>query len=249
VHKQIARTTFFERKILFGKEFDSVDWEIIHGALWDVPQMYAIWANKQIMNTAAANNNKPWDRSNIYCPSCSIMPESCEHILSCDNAGRVETLLKSIDMLNDWLEEVDTDSHLRACIIKFAKGRGSKSMTEICRRRGLGQRYRKMAEEQDAIGWRRFMEGMISRKLREIQTEYSIIEGSDISPTLWARGLVIKLLEATQGQWIYRCIQTHDNISVTIATAQKEKIQKEIEAQQEMGIGNDWEEKTDTWPR
>ena len=66
--------------------------------------MFAIWANKQIMNTAAANSNKPWDRSNIYCPSCSIMPESCKHILSCDNAGRVETLLKSIDMLKDWLE-------------------------------------------------------------------------------------------------------------------------------------------------
>ena len=98
-----------------------------------------------------------------------------------------------------------------------------------------------MAEEQDAIGWRRFMEGMISKKLRDIQTEYSVIEGSYISPTLWAQGLVIKLLEATHGQWIYRCIQTHDNISGTIATARKEEIQKEIEAQQEMGIGDDWE--------
>jgi hypothetical protein len=138
VNKQIARRTFFERKILFGKEFDLVDWEIIHGALWDVPRMFSIWANKQIMNTAAANNNKPWDRSNIYCPSCAIMPETCEHILTCDNSGRVETLLKSIDLLKDWLEEVDTDNQLLACIIKFAKGRGGKSMTEICIRRGLG---------------------------------------------------------------------------------------------------------------
>ena len=98
-----------------------------------------------------------------------------------------------------------------------------------------------MAAEQEAIGWRRFMEGMISKKLREIQTEYSVIEGSNISPPLWARGLVIKLLEATHGQWIYWCILTHDNISGTLATARKEEIQKEKEAQQEMGIGDNWE--------
>ena len=33
--------------------------------------------------------------------------------------------------------------------------------------------------------------------------------------------LVIKLLETTQGQWLYRCVQTHDIISGTIATARK----------------------------
>jgi hypothetical protein len=57
-----------------------------------------------------------------------------------------------------------------------------------------------MAEEQEIMGWRRFMEGMVGQKLREIQTSYSEIEGSNISPKLWGRGLVIKLLEATHGQ-------------------------------------------------
>ena len=114
-------------------------------------------------------------------------------------------------------------------------------MTDICRGSHMGQRYIAMAEEQDTIGWRRFMEGMVSRKLREIQTDYSEIEGSNIAPKLWGRGLVIKLLEATHGQWIYRCVQTHDKLSGTIATVRKEAIQKEIETQQDMGIGDDWE--------
>jgi len=55
----------------------------------------------------------------------------------------------------------------------------------------MGQRYVEMSKEQDAIGWRRFMEGMISKKLQEIQTEFSVIEGSNITPTLWARRLEI----------------------------------------------------------
>ena len=241
VNKQIAKATFYERKIMFGRVFDSVDWECVHEALWDVPRMFAIWASKQVTGTFAANDNKPWDKSNIYCPSCATVPESCEHILRCNNAGRVETLLKSIDLLESWLEEVDTDQRLVECITGFAKGRGGISMTDICRGSHMGQRYIAMAEEQDTIGWRRFMEGMVSRKLREIQTDYSEIEGSNIAPKLWGRGLVIKLLEATHGQWIYRCVQTHDKLSGTIATVRKEAIQKEIETQQDMGIGDDWE--------
>jgi hypothetical protein len=49
------------------------------------------------------------------------------------------------------------------------------------------------------------------------------------------------LLEATYGQWLYHCIQTHNRVSGTIATACKEEIQREIETHQDMGINDDWE--------
>jgi hypothetical protein len=71
--------------------------------------------------------------------------------------------MHSIDLLEHWLVEVDIDPDLRECMVEYAKGRGSLTMTEICR--GMDHRYRKVAEEQDAIGWRRFMEGMICRGL------------------------------------------------------------------------------------
>jgi hypothetical protein len=48
-------------------------------------------------------------------------------------------------------------------------------------------------------------------------------------------GVITKLLDATHGQWLYRCIQIHDRIKGTQAMLQKEELQKEIEAQQEMG--------------
>jgi hypothetical protein len=44
-------------------------------------------------------------------------------------------------------------------------------MTKICCR--MDHRYRKVAEEQDAIGWRRFMEGMICPGLRGLQEIYN----------------------------------------------------------------------------
>ena len=47
--------------------------------------------------------------------------------------------------------------------------------------------------------------------------------------------MVVKLLEATHGRWLYRCIQVHDRTQGTLAKLRKEELQKEIKAQQEMG--------------
>jgi hypothetical protein len=43
-------------------------------------------------------------------------------------------------------------------------------MPEICG--DMDHRYRKMAEKQDAVGWRCFMEGMLCRGLRNVQEMY-----------------------------------------------------------------------------
>jgi hypothetical protein len=107
-------------------------------------------------------------------------------------------------------------------------------MSDICR--GRAQRYELMAREQDEIGWRRFMEGMVCKGMRNIQETYTQVEGSNILSIQWTQGLIIKLLEATHGQWLYRCMQIHDRVPGTQATARKEEIQLAIEAHQEMGM-------------
>ncbi len=82
----------------------------------------------------------------------------------------------------------------------------------------------------------------MSKGLQEIQTTYSAINGCIVSPKQWTTRVVVKLLEATHGQWLYRCIQIHDRTQGTLATLWKEELQKEIEAQQEMGYGGLLEE-------
>jgi hypothetical protein len=112
-------------------------------------------------------------------------------------------------------------------------------MTEICR--GMDNRYRRVGEEQDAIGWRKFMEGMICRGLRGLQELYTTFKGSNVSGEQWATGVVIKLLETTHGQWLYRCVQVHDRFSGIQVTQRKEELQMAIEAQHDMG----WEDLTE----
>ncbi len=114
VHKQLAQSRFHDANILFTDKFDKVDWEMIHIPLRRVPRMLQIWACKQIMDIAPANKNRLWECLLCpLCPSCAQVPETCSHILFCNHAGRVDVLMKSIDLLASWLTEVDTVvSHL-----------------------------------------------------------------------------------------------------------------------------------------
>lgn len=165
--------------------------------------------------------------------SCQQHHETCGHILSCEEAGRVEALMKTIDLLRRWLRQVGTDVGLTQCLVEYAKGRGGKSMGEICH--GMHERYQRLARSQDKIGWRRFMEGMISKEIVPLQKNYLILSGSHWSVERWTIGLVTKLLEVTHGQWLYRNVLVHDKVSGELASLRKEEIQTEIEIQQELG--------------
>jgi hypothetical protein len=65
---------------------------------------------------------------------------------------------------------------------------------------------------------------------------YTSIEGSGVTPEQWTTGVLMKLLEATHGQWLYCCVQVHDRVQGTLATQREEELQREIEDQQEQGF-------------
>ena len=122
--------------------------------------------------------------------------------------------------METWLRESGTDPVLTACLVEFAKCRGERTMESItdCH----DYRYHRLGTSQDLIGYRRFMEGMVSKECKALQYQYSVIRGSKHSVDKWAWGLVTRLLEVTHGQWLYRNIQVHDSVTGTIATKRKE---------------------------
>ncbi len=109
--------------------------------------------------------------------------------------------MRSIDFLKHWLTEVDTNPELLDCIIEYAQGGGGIFMMEICY--NMAHHYQLMVADQDEIDWRRFKEGMVCQRIQDIQCVYLTVKGSSISPPQWTKGLVIKFLKATHGQWLY----------------------------------------------
>ena len=168
-----------------------------------------------------------------HCPSCAQELETCKHALMCNEAGRVDALARSIGWLDDWLGKVGTEPSLRQAITQYARGRGSQTMEEVTF--GWGAGFREMGMSQDLIGWRRFMEGMISKKMLPIQADYVELGECVLTLDKWTQELTVKLLEVTHGQWLYRNVHVHDAIAGLAVTARKEEIQQSIEDQMDLG--------------
>ena len=204
---------------------------MVYDTLRSVHWLFQVWTCKQVMGNAGAME---WDRSTLrYCPSCTVEQDTCAYVNFCRQEGRVDALKHTLELAEEWLVDAETDPDLLDCIMEYAHGRGERTMGSICK--GLDSSFSLMAQEQDAIVWRHFMEGMICSKMREIQLDYHHRHGTSMNPKRWTCGLIQKLLETTHGQWIYRNIQIHDSVSGTQIILRKEAIQKEIEEQMEMG--------------
>ena len=242
-HKNLAWSEFNDAGILTHTQFSKVDWDIVHDALTTVPRMFQVWACKQVWSIAGTNREQSrWSDINPLCPSCMQVPKTCGHILQCAHAGRVDTLQSTIKLLDQWKKRQGTDPDLRDCIYDYCMGRGGVLMEDICKDNGYDERYRTMARAQDEIGWRRFMEGMVCKEMRTIQQSQCSMVGWQNDTEKWGRELVIRLLEITHRQWLYRNIQVHNRITGTIATQRKEELQMEIEHQQELGTAGLLEE-------
>jgi hypothetical protein len=95
--------------------------------------------------------------------------------------------------------------------------------------------FQTFGQLQDVIGWRRFLEGMISKEIVVLQQQFYAVNGSWMSLDKWSSGLITQLLEITHGQWLYRNFMVHDPVSGTIATGKKEELLLEIEHQRDLG--------------
>ena len=153
--------------------------------------------------------------------------ETCHHVLCCNEEGRVKTLLGTVQMLDDWMEQVGTHNTLRRCLVKYARKRGNETMSQIAWDEGI--KFWKLAKSMDKIGWRRYMEGMISKEVLGIQAEFTAVGAGSMTTSNWAKGLTIKLLEITHGQWLYRNVVVHDAVGGLKAAQRKQDLQTEIE--------------------
>ena len=196
--------------------------------------MFQIWACKQVTNIAGVNSNQTvYTPDDPMCPSCNDVEETCGHVLCCDEEGRVKALNCTIDLLDSWMKTVRTKAPLRKCLTDFARKRGGVSMEHIVW--GKGPRFYKLGQSMDMIGWRQFMEGLVSSEVLTIQADCVAFGGCSLSLDNWTKGISIKLLEVTHGQWLYRNMLIHDTVSGLQDVERKEDLQKAIKEEIEVG--------------
>eukprot|EP00574_Skeletonema_japonicum_P012224 CAMPEP_0201715758 /NCGR_PEP_ID=MMETSP0593-20130828/1879_1 /ASSEMBLY_ACC=CAM_ASM_000672 /TAXON_ID=267983 /ORGANISM="Skeletonema japonicum, Strain CCMP2506" /LENGTH=99 /DNA_ID=CAMNT_0048205351 /DNA_START=30 /DNA_END=326 /DNA_ORIENTATION=+ len=98
----------------------------------------------------------------------------------------------SADYLQTWLQSVGmgTCDVLEEYIMRFVRSRNNKSFMK-CVSGDQDPIMKKLARSRDQIGWRRFMEGMISKEFCEIQETHRRLGGSYLSGAKWAQSLSI----------------------------------------------------------
>ena len=96
-------------------QFQEVAWRQVHDALCEVPRMFQVFACKQVTNIAGVcvNQAKYMRDQDKMCPSCGQEEETCQHVLCCEEEGRVKALNCTIYLLDSWLQKVGTNKTLR----------------------------------------------------------------------------------------------------------------------------------------
>ena len=96
-------------------------------------------------------------------------------------------------------------------IVRYLKGMGRSSMTEILRRYHEDNRtYRQLAIYHDKLGWDNFVEGRILVLYVDMmRLHYIVCPSRYKNAEWWAKGLIRRLLGITHRQWLHRNAKVH----------------------------------------
>ena len=93
----------------------------------------------------------------------------------------------------------------------------------------MSPRMKALAQSQDKIGYRNFMEGYISIHFYEIQNFHLAMSSSFLNGADWSKQFISKILHTTHSQWIFRNFSLHDNRNVYLHKKKAEEIALELE--------------------
>jgi hypothetical protein len=141
------------------------------------------------------------------CPNCGAR-ETNTHLMQCPNKDRTRLLIENVAELEKWMEtDGRTDPELIYWIPKYILMQNDKQFTQ------LGYMSKKMctlADSQDKIRWRNFMEGYISSYFYNIQWFHLSMSSNYLNGADWTKQFIFKILQLTHSQWIYRNISLYD---------------------------------------
>lgn len=212
----------------YSATFDSVDWEARDKSISSKPDMFRIWLFKQSSSFCASGKNMGrWFGSAVTCcPNCLQPDEDAAHLLHCPDPGRFALLRDELRGLEDWMQKSYTHPSLAHAVSHYVFHRGAVKFQDIP---GLPFELRRLAEEQDLIGWENFMEGKISWRFREIQLDYLLGTPSMMTAFDWTAKFISSLLHITHGQWIYRNISRHHHIYGLLKSTERRELLREID--------------------
>jgi hypothetical protein len=217
--RQAARTLFDRKKIIRASLFEVVNWTGLNLAMKSLPQMFRVWVTKHVSGTVATNRHLAKMNTNIEnkCYCCGRRNETPLHITRCPNKGRRLIFTQTSEALIHWMEQSYSHPEIILALCAYLKYRGRVPMKRICLDFPILKQF---AIETDLLGWRNFTEARLTNTLFLIQEDWLKTIGSRLSIESWTKQFLIKILNITRRQWMYRNSRIHINHveGLTLAT-------------------------------
>jgi hypothetical protein len=195
-------------KQMTAAQFNLIYWEPIGTTMSSSPQLYQLWASKQVTRFCATGRMmlamKMWD--NDRCPCCKTVEETTKHILTCTDPEMADCFALALEDLECWLDAHETHPSLQEFLVNYIKSQGTSTFSQLP---NLPQDMLTLASDQDAIGWHNCLKGKLPYSLYLFQELY--LDSLDTRRTItgWAAGLVKHILHITHLAWKHRCDVVH----------------------------------------
>ena len=122
------------KDILPPGTFDAIYWDGVEKVLTSCPEMFSVWATKQV--SGFFGNNHLLNHINGHtvdvCPNCGCHPERPQHIIFCRDPARSAVFDSSVDRLVEWLASQRTDASLILLLSEYLRNRGDVLITSLC---------------------------------------------------------------------------------------------------------------------
>ena len=225
--RQAARDLFHRKNIIQQQHFDYVHWDGLRLAMTTLPQMYKVWVTKHVSGSCATNRHLSKMDSRVVnrCPCCGRRNESIIHITRCTNEGRRLMFEQTVQELVIWMTRSHSHPEIILAVESYLTYRGRVSMKRICQDSSILQRF---AQETDRLGWRNFTEARISKALFDIQEEWLKQTGSRWYIERWTKQFLIKVLDITHRQWLYRNSRIHIKQTEGLSLTDHESILQKV---------------------
>ena len=142
--------------------FRAVDWWTLDATLATKGKMYKQWLSKQCSGFCGTQRMVAfWDTTRDgKCPDCG-QEERASHLNLCSNPERTDLLMQMADELERWLRRHYAHPDIAYWLPRYVKLRGTRRLRDLP---GLPRSMRAVAEAQDLIPWKDFMEGKVARE-------------------------------------------------------------------------------------
>ena len=210
-----------------------LDWTAQAKATKNTPRRRTIGITKLYSENCATNEKMVlWGfRSCEKCARCNHPVETVDHLLQCPDPDAIKTWDSSVDKLDVHLRKSGTQPYLRTLIIRRLK---AWKRQQPWRLTGVPIEYRRLQDDQDAIGWKIFLFGFVAKDWGALQqTHYSHLN-SRRSGAKWIRDLIPQMWEILWAQWMHRNSIVHSNHETTGA-APMDEIDEAIHAELALG--------------